>query len=114
MPVLSSTDDGMVPMTTDEKELLALHISNITRQEANKIAEMLGNGLVVWDSGKCYPARKIKLELKRRIEQPSKREKELIEAAQEFVAKVECGDARSKRSYARFKVALAAYEGEKE
>ena len=34
----------------------------------------------------------------------------LVEACREFVRKVECGEALSKRSYAQMKAALANYE----
>ncbi len=36
---------------------------------------------------------------------------ELLEACMEFVRKVECGEARSKRSYAQMKQAIAKVEG---
>lgn len=39
---------------------------------------------------------------------------DLLEACKEFVRKVECGDARSKRSYAQMKAAIAKAEGRDE
>ena len=39
---------------------------------------------------------------------------DLLEACKEFVRKCECGEARSKRSYAQMKAAIAAAEGREE
>lgn len=44
-PIGDMLDDIMVNM----------HITNITRRDARRIAELLGNGAVVWENGCCYP-----------------------------------------------------------
>jgi hypothetical protein len=43
-------------------------------------------------------------------EDPEKAVRELVEAAQEFVRKVDEGEAHSVRSYAQFRAALAPFE----
>ena len=38
-----------------DETMVNMHITNITRKDAIRIAELLGNGAVVWENGTCYP-----------------------------------------------------------
>lgn len=65
----------------------------------------------------CNLAASVRRELEilpRQVEELRRQRDELAEACREFVRKVECGEARSKRSYKQMKAALANLEADDE
>lgn len=57
MPV-AAPDEAQMMRTAGEMLddiLVNMHITNIRRRDARRIAELLGGGAVVWENGRCYP-----------------------------------------------------------
>jgi len=78
-----------------------------------KIVEALSKEILCYGTADKTPPTKAETTALRIIKEhyPDNKGAELLlEACKEFVRKVECGEARSRRSYAQMKAALAEYE----